>query len=361
MLLLFVFLAGAFLWRARMAPPAPLPTDRVLAKTGWADESRCSECHEQAESFWDTGHAQTLRRAEAPGSRTVLTRLAEAIEASSESLSLEYRDDAIVAVSKIDGRQSELELDWCFGSGHHAMTWVGLLEDSWGATDLVEFRWTWFRDIDGFAITPGQPNSLGSSHFAGLGMQFDHPKTRRCFACHATQLSIDEGRLDLHTMRPGVTCQRCHGPMGKHVETDGDTVSFTWRGISQEESIRRCAQCHRLADEQAPEDIRPDNPHIARFQPVGLVQSPCFQSSPEMTCLTCHDPHRPLSAQDSLGDWQCIQCHDPQVTKQTLCSAGFRENCLQCHMPKVRGSSPLHFTDHWIRVRETTKASAALP
>lgn len=110
---------------------------------------------------------------------------------------------------------------------------------------------------------------------------------------------------------------------------------------------------HRRADEQNPEDIRPGNVDIVRFQPVGLTQSPCFRSSPEMTCVTCHDPHRPLEAQDSLGIWQCVQCHDSAHQDQTTCSAGHRDDCLRCHMPKVRLDSPIRFTDHWIRVRES--------
>ena len=99
------------------------------------------------------------------------------------------------------------------------------------------------------------------------------------------------------------------------------------------------------------DELRADDPDLARFQPVGLIRSKCFTVSQKMTCTTCHDPHRPLEAQDSLGDWQCIQCHDPAESSDTLCKAGQPENCLQCHMPKVQSTDPLRFTDHWIRVR----------
>ena len=38
--------------------------------------------------------------------------------------------------------------------------------------------------------------------------------------------------------------------------------------------------------------IRADNPRIARFQPVGLMQSACYtRSEGALSCVNCHDPH----------------------------------------------------------------------
>ncbi len=113
--------------------------------------------------------------------------------------------------------------------------------------------------------------------------------------------------------------------------------------------MNRCAQCHRRADEMDTEPIHPDNKNLARFQPIGITQSRCF-NSPKMTCVICHDPHVPLDDQNLTGIWQCVQCHDG-AKDQVTCGAGQTDDCLSCHMPKVRGVAPLDFTDHWIRVR----------
>lgn len=347
---------GALLsWRFA-APAAPLPVDRVLAASGWADERTCAECHNQAEQFAETGHARTLRRATDADLRELLLRLNDSPQATAEGLHLEVADDIIRAVQSTGGQERSVELQWCFGSGHHARTWAGLLTDSWGHTDLLEFRWTWYSGIDGFAITPGQPHEVQWGYFGALGGLYDPPKARRCFSCHATQMSYDDGRFDPHHLLPGVTCQRCHGPRGSHVASGGEISEFTWQGISQMESVNRCAECHRRADEQKPGAVRPDNVDIVRFQPVGLVQSPCFLGSREMTCLTCHDPHRPMSAQNSRGDWQCTQCHDGAGAARPVCSAMRTGDCVRCHMPRVQGNNPLQFTDHWIRIREGSES-----
>lgn len=345
---------GGWGWRVS-APAPPLTVDRVLAPSGWADERRCAECHEQAEEFHRTGHARTLRRASDPDLKALLQQLADAPGPRSEGTHLVIADDEIRAVHRADGVPRTVRLDWCFGSGHHAHTWVGLLTDSWGATDLLEFRWTWYSALEGFDITPGQPSAVEPTYFGGLGMLYDQPKARRCFACHATRLTVHDGQLLERGLLPGVTCQRCHGPRERHVESGGRVSDFTWRGIGQLESVHRCAECHRRAEEQQPHEIRPDNPEIARFQPVGLMQSACFQRDETLTCLTCHDPHRPLERQDSRGIWQCVQCHDGAGDRRPRCGAGRSDDCLSCHMPKVRGSSPLLFTDHWIRVREAVE------
>lgn len=326
-----------------------LPIDRALQTGVWADESRCIQCHTQAERFFDTGHAKTLQRADKSESLKFLKQFARRPESLAPNVAIAFEDDKILARHSREGRQSEIELDWCFGSGEHARTWVGTFTDSWGATDLVQFRWTWYHALDGFELTPGQSERESEGYYGGLGLLYDHPKTRRCFGCHTSHLGVVEGRLNEETLHPGVTCQACHGPRGRHVETQGAVREHLWGTISQEESINRCAQCHRRADELDSKEIYPDNKDLARFQPVGLTQSPCFQS-PRMTCVICHDPHVPLEDQNLTGIWQCVQCHDG-TEDQAACGAGRIDDCLTCHMPKVRGETPLDFTDHWIRVR----------
>lgn len=335
--------------------PLPLAQDWVSSDAGWVDESRCAECHEQALTFWETGHAQTLRPANDPASISVLATLIQQPACVAEGTSLKIDGEQITAVNDADGVRSQAELDWCFGSGRHAQTWVAGLTDSYGATDLLEYRWTWYHETEDFDITPGQPVEATPGYFGRLGVLFDHPKARRCFGCHASVVPVEDGEIQYEQIHAGVTCQRCHGPRAEHVATEGKVHDPFWSDISQEESVARCGVCHRVPQEFDPADIRADNPEMARFQPVGLLQSRCYQMS-QMTCVTCHDPHQTLEAQDSLRISQCVQCHDGADTLRPLCSAGHATDCLSCHMPKVAMDRPLEFTDHWIRVPDDESA-----
>jgi len=331
------------------SPIDTVPIDLLHVSDGRADEKSCIDCHEQAEQFHATGHANALRRSNSPESRALLANFGLCESAGSEGTVVDI--EAVLPRAEHSTGASEISLDWCFGSGRHARTWVATLGDSQGATDLLEFRWTWYRDVDGFDVTPGQPDKHFATHLGPFGVLYDHSKTRRCFACHSSYLAIDDGRLRFEDIETGVNCQRCHGPRAAHVASDGEIRDDFWQTASPIDAVNRCAQCHRRPEEVDADGLRADDPDLARFQPVGLMRSKCFTVSQEMTCTTCHDPHRPLDVQDSLGDWQCLQCHDPAETSDTRCGAGEPENCLQCHMPKVHSADPIHFTDHWIRVR----------
>lgn len=342
--------ATALSWSGARSDPE-VPVDLLQVASGRADEKSCIDCHEQAERFHETGHANALIRSSSPASMDLLAEFSDCDPAEKEGTSVSVNSERPVARNSSGGTDREVTLDWCFGSGRHARTWITTLGDSQGATDLMEFRWTWYREIEGFDVTPGQPDEHFDTHLGPFGVLYDHPKARRCFACHTSYLPIEDGRLRLEDVETGVNCQRCHGPRAEHVASAGEVHDDFWKTATPAEAVDRCAQCHRRPEEVEVDEIQADNIELARFQPIGLVQSPCFTKSGTMTCTTCHDPHLPLEAQDSLGDWQCLQCHSPSSPDHTQCGSGQIENCLQCHMPKVRGKDPIHFTDHWIRVR----------
>ena len=330
---------------------APLPADPLNDLSGRADERTCINCHEQAEQFHKTGHANALSRSTNPRSLDFLHGFRNCDQALSEGTQIDTESPIPRAETSVGDSNAHAVLDWCFGSGRHARTWVSTMGDSQGGTDLLEFRWTWYHEIDGFDITPGQPDTHFPTRLGPFGVLYDQAKARRCFGCHSSYLGVEDGRLHLEDIEMGVNCQRCHGARAEHVASEGAVHDDFWQTASPIEAVNRCAQCHRRPEEVEGSDTRPEDPELTRFQPVGLLRSKCFTASQRMTCTTCHDPHRPLEAQDSLGDWQCLQCHDPSGEHDPLCGSGESENCLQCHMPKVLSTDPIRFTDHWIRVR----------
>ncbi|QDS88522.1 Doubled CXXCH motif (Paired_CXXCH_1) [Rosistilla ulvae] len=330
----------------------PFPVDAVLTTAGWADESTCSECHVEADTYPETGHAQTLRLASDAKSIQTLTGLTKQALPNEEAFEIEIDSNSEVhAITEREGITRRIRIDWCFGSGAHAHTWTSTMDDLLGNTDEVEFRWTWFHHTDRFARTPGQPEHVGDTHYGAFGLFFDGAKSVSCFSCHSSYLPAENSSIDFHGMVSSINCQRCHGPQQAHVAAGGEGVIDDWMATDRIDAVHRCGQCHRNADEQEPDEIRTDNLDIVRFQPVGLLQSPCFIES-EMSCTTCHDPHKSLAAQDSKGIWQCVQCHDPQQPQHTTCGAGNRDDCLRCHMPAVPMNPNIRFTDHWIRVRD---------
>lgn len=326
----------------------------VHHESEFADESRCIDCHEQAEDFHETGHSNTLQPA---GSEYSLRLLQEWCDQNPELKAAVREDGSKAVLSIVDGKlERETTIDFCLGSGTHAHTWVSMLQDSTMRSDLMELRWSWFSSLNGWDLTPGQLKERGNGAVTSMGLLFDGPKANRCLSCHSTHIATEDGRIQTDRMVHGVGCQRCHGPRGQHVKSDGEIHPSGWQIKDRMDSVKRCAVCHRMPGERDPHEIRPGNVDIVRFQPMGLLQSACFVKS-DMSCVTCHDPHRPMNAQDSAGIWQCIQCHDPNHSETkhasvVTCGAGETDRCLECHMPKVPHDFPVSFTDHWIRVPE---------
>jgi Cytochrome c554 and c-prime len=328
--------------------------DVISLSSGWADESSCIDCHEQAEQFSETGHARTLTPATSSESLELLRSLGASTIGHREGIAVTSVDDQVQAFRSAAGADATARLDWCFGSGQHARTWVSTLPDALGSPDLLEFRWTWYHDTQDFGVTPGQPDHPGEGTIGMLGLLFDGPRAWRCFSCHSSRVPSAGEPLDASQIHAGVTCQRCHGPRADHVDSEGEYHDPVWTVTDREEAVNRCGQCHRRADEQALDTIRAGNPDIVRFQPVGLSQSACYINS-QMSCTTCHDPHRSMASQDSRRIQQCVKCHDPEQTEHVLCAASMTDNCLACHMPTVQSVPGLSFTDHWIRVPDTSE------
>ncbi|MCZ6821836.1 MAG: tetratricopeptide repeat protein, partial [Deltaproteobacteria bacterium] len=200
-----------------------------------------------------------------------------------------------------------------------------------------------------------------------------------CQQCHGSQIltTLDADRrsyrTEYTTLR--VNCESCHGPARRHVEMaasggftpDGDIGLQSLAGLSKDESLNVCFQCHALKDVLR-EGYLPGEPleqYFALKFPVlgdrpyfadGRVSSfayqgnhlasACYLKGP-MDCVSCHEPHnqgywdvdrRRLSS--PFDDQQCTACHASKLepieahTFHPAESEGSR--CVSCHMPYLQ-------------------------
>ncbi len=180
------------------------------------------------------------------------------------------------------------------------------------------------------------------------------------------------------------SCAACHGDPSTHVANmpSADREQVGLRRLSEltrEQQIDVCARCHLQGDlrlDLVDGEVDPERPlagqiavvHSARpvedFRFVGQVErlrlSACFQDSPEMSCTTCHKPHRSAEEQGTESfDASCQSCHQESCTRPADLTveavtgepARSEAGCSDCH---VRRSQPfdlphIRSTDHWIR------------
>ena len=323
-----------------------------------------------------SGHAMTLRPA---GRRVLAQQLDGTTIADPERPEVIWKYQMREGQLQIE-REAPHEVErwivhYAFGSGHHATTFVNLLDPSIPA--LLEHRLTYYTRENSLGITPGHDADVGTPGVTPHGLEHTPRETLKCFRCHTTQIvARGDVQIDEQTMIPNVSCERCHGPGRSHVVaarlggSESDlSLPFGPDRWTAESLLKLCGDCHRYPSAARLGQIRPDDPHLSRFQPVGLMQSKCYlQSAGALSCVTCHDPHARASSDRPAYDATCLECHGGRVSREvpgprfpanaSVCTVSPREHCVECHMPKVDSGQHIRFSDHWIRIRREDEPSS---
>jgi hypothetical protein len=355
------------------------------ALLGFVRAEVCGECHrEHYESQKATAHFRTSSEATLD---TVLGKFnAQAGRLPTRDPHLHFEmisgQDGLyqrVVVEK-DGKtfQHAARFDIVTGSGNHGQTYL-----YWHGDTLLQLPISFFSELGGWINSPGQFRD-GTADFA-------RPIGQRCLDCHATFFAADPNaaaRFDRHNYVLGVTCVRCHGHGWAHVQyhrTHPDDTSARYivhpGNLPRDRANEVCAQCHSgvgqsvqpaftyqpgepLSDyirlSNRADDARNDDPHAAN-QLARLMKSRCFQGSENLTCASCHDPHREERGDLKLFTQRCAKCHESSDCKlQPSHPQVVAEHCVECHMPSRRDVEGVMQTpegellpslrDHYIKV-----------
>jgi len=277
---------------------------------------------------------------------------------SGYSYSLSTRPSEGKLLIKKETQTISTPVDWAFGSGEVAQTYVLKRIDRY-----LESRVTYYSNLRALGVTTGHSAAAPTNLEESLGDPVEAEVVRRCFGCHSTA-STTSGKFDPDHATLGVTCEACHGPGARHVAAmNGDSkaaaeqIMFSTKKLSAVDSVDFCGACHRT-----PVDVSvtmPANMGIAtlRFQPYRLERSLCWgaRGDARITCVAWHDPHQPLVHDLASYDAKCLLCHAatgeaPSAARIAGCTVGTKE-CASCHMPKYEiPAVHAKFTDHYIRV-----------
>jgi hypothetical protein len=373
---------------------APIPAAPVMQKpldhqpppddSSAAADEICAKCHrEKVRTFAETRHRLTSQ----PASRASIAGQFESGKSTLQTLNpqlifkMERRDGRFyqAAILNKPGRRTERreQIDIVIGSGRKGQSYL-----YWKLDQLFELPVSYWTSLDSWVNSPGYID--GSA-------DFERSISPRCLECHATyfrETAVSEpgSHFDPVHFTLGISCTRCHGTAKNHVQLrSGEAASSSLPagptapvGLQRDRQIEVCAQCHAGAGESIKPafsfvpgqrladyiEIRPPDPH-ARVDVHGnqvalLERSRCYQSSPEMTCTTCHDVHAPEREAATYSS-RCLACHKPsECGAQSQLTPQRGANCVDCHMP-VQSSNLLvldandtrinaRVRNHWIRV-----------
>jgi hypothetical protein len=336
----------------------------VAARPGYAGDAACLKCHREVGlSYEHTAHhltsqpssAQTvLGNLHSPGN--VLTISDPKKNPSQPALFFrnEMKGDKITQ-SAVTGWRDQLltrseQLDVVTGSGVRGQTYL-----SWRGDRLFELPASYWTDGHRWVNSPGYIDGTAD---------FSRPINPGCLECHATYirpLSTDTltNSYDKQTLVSGISCETCHGPGAEHVARysngaahPAESAILNPAKFSRDRQVDACAYCHNGIQRQALApafSFVPGKPLTDFFKPlsteaaahpdvhgnqVGLLErSRCYQSSPEMSCSTCHNTHAPEKTAASYST-ACLKCHQwTSCGESKRLGPSIAKNCVDCHMP----------------------------
>lgn len=338
--------------------PAPVRDWSNVIEAAYVGDAECARCHEeQSAKHAAMGHSQTLTMDNLCERFASIMNRDIADPERPGRFRFECLDGKFTASFAKDTLHTSEPVQFAFGSGKHAVTFLTLLDGTGGEPIALEHRLTLFHHQTETALTPSHSGLVPEQPREYLGRFKRGVDVTTCVGCHSTTGQVKGRRVD--DLRAGVGCESCHGPGRKHVAArdaglESLELAFGKGKATAQEELHLCGRCHRSPDNLS---VLPDpnDPKLARFQPVGLSQSACFRRSDgALKCSTCHDPHMAVDRNIADFDGRCRQCHDSANPNHKTCAVEPAGQCTTCHMPAVEVHPGVSFHDHWIRPRGTT-------
>lgn len=316
----------------------------------------CRTCHPaQFAGQTQSGHARALYRApEHPLAERFATQ-EPVILPPNFHFSL-LASERSLRVRADDGKYvTELPLEWAFGAGVHAVTFVSKVNDQF----YLEHSLSYFKDTDSLDLTSGHERLSRSTLHQAMGqtlkLEGGGPTIVNCFQCHSTGPVSISAKSEIRITEAGVRCEGCHGAGGAHRDAAAlghrnraRTLIDNPKRLSATQINSLCGTCHRSLSP----DFNWNSAWNVRHQPPFLARSRCFRSSAgALTCITCHNPHQSVRRDAEYYNSKCVACHKAGATSaKEICGAGNVAGCTGCHMPLVTGGAHLQFRNHWIGV-----------
>jgi len=348
-----------------LAEPGFWPTQPGASRSEYVGSDACAKCHAaKVSSQKNTPMAQNAMHAEDSEILHSHPELRFAIG----SYHYEIKTDARHSVYTVGNGTHTLtaNLLWAFGIGRAGQSYLFKREDG----KFYEARVTYFDTLKTIGFTPARaltsPKDIEEAMFRPVGSA----EIARCFGCHTTASTIG-GQFDEKELMLGVTCEACHGAGAKHVAsaqallvagiTDEPGAIVNPARLDPADSVDFCGACHSTWWDVKLSAVK--GVSTARSQPYRLEGSKCWgKGDARLTCIACHDPHKPLQTDASAYDGVCSSCHAGAGEKKTAnhpaepCPANTK-NCVSCHMEKVFVPEMNYkFTDHRIRIVHPNEA-----
>jgi len=364
------------------------PFRNVRDSVAYVGMATCKSCHANVhETFQHTGMGRSFDHATLQKTAAKFGPQAVVYDSLRNFYYHPFFKDSVMYVLEYrlengDTTHKRLEkISFIVGSGQHTNSHI-INENGY----IYQAPVTWYTQEQRWDLAPG---------FKVNNSRFGRWLTDECITCHNNLPEQMPGSMNRFSKMPtGIECERCHGPGKLHVEEKlkgivVDTAKQTDYSIVNPRRLPRdlqmdlCQRCHLqgvavLNEGKTFYDFKPGmqlsevlNVYLPRYtdtdehfimasQADRLRMSECFKQSKDLSCITCHQPHRSVEITPaSQYNAACVKCHQPTAcTEQAATRASKSDNCASCHMPKSGSTDIPHvrITDHRIGLPSAASA-----
>ncbi len=341
----------------------------------------CKTCHEEIyNSFSHTGMGMSIDTALKQNSIADLSKNHTIYDPktdyffSFQAVNNQLKITEFRILNKDTVHKREEFVSYIIGSGQHTNSHLLNINGF-----LYQMPMTFYAQKGKWSLPPG---------FEDNNSRFTRTIETECITCHNAYPTASDHADNKYSYIPkGVDCERCHGPGSIHVsqkkegklvniksDTDFTIVNPKKLAINLQMSV--CQRCHLQGNAVLKAgktffDFKPGmqlHDVISVFSPRyegqeeafimashsdRLMQSACFKKSKNMSCITCHNPHKSFKETPSVFfNAKCVNCHKVYTCKFPISKRIENgNNCFQCHMPKSSSTDIPHvsITDHKIQ------------
>ena len=345
----------------------------------------CKLCHaDKHATFIHTGMGLSFDHATRSKSAGVFDAHAVVYDSASNFYYKPYweNDHLMIMEFRLDGKDTvhkrSERIDYIIGSGQHTNSHMLQVNGY-----VYQAPITFYTQKKQWDMAPGMSG--------GFNSRFSRVIEAECLTCHNGLPELVSGSVNKYAKMPtGIDCERCHGPGSLHVAKvssgvlvdtakDIDYSIVNPRHLSVDLQNQLCMRCHLqgvnvLNSDASFFDFKPgdrisdhwniflpkydgaNDKFLMASQADRLLQSKCYLSTQEISCITCHNPHLTVKETPrALFNAPCIKCHS---APQKGCSAPIatreaqKDDCSSCHMPRSGSVDIPHvsISDHKMQI-----------